>query len=223
MSDNVTIYTCPNGCHAGLTCPVKVTQTWSVDIHGEPVGPLDDGEPDCDCITEVPRCAKCGATAEEHVCRSFPVLSEADSRLGTVYVSVDGGQLAWYQRKFDPYIERVALNIDGLVDRIMLDGVRYFLNKNTFVAQGQVKGQLSLLDGFVFAANNSEEGKAMSSVLTCCACRQRVVMPAFSKGVCAICGVGIISANTPADAICQDCAKREHRCAHCGQFLKVGD
>lgn len=55
---------------------------------------------------------------------------------------------------------------------------------------------------------------------TCRACRHRIVMPAFSEGVCAICGTHILSANTPVDAICAECANREHRCAHCGRPLK---
>lgn len=56
--------------------------------------------------------------------------------------------------------------------------------------------------------------------ILCHACRHRLVMHAFSKGVCAICGAPIVSANTPVDAICAECAQREHLCSHCGRPLQ---
>jgi len=45
-------------------------------------------------------------------------------------------------------------------------------------------------------------------------------MPAFSEGICAVCGTHIVSANTPPDAVCLDCAKQNHLCVRCGRPLK---
>ena len=55
--------------------------------------------------------------------------------------------------------------------------------------------------------------------MLCKKCEHRVVLPAFSNGVCQICGKPIICCNTPADVICTDCAEKENRCEHCGEKL----
>ena len=38
---------------------------------------------------------------------------------------------------------------------------------------------------------------------TCKRCEHRIVMPAFSEGICSRCGARIVSSNTPCDRLCE--------------------
>lgn len=59
--------------------------------------------------------------------------------------------------------------------------------------------------------------------LLCTKCRGRIVLPAFSKGICKCCGASLVFANTPPDVLCPECAKKENRCMHCGATLKENE
>lgn len=50
----------------------------------------------------------------------------------------------------------------------------------------------------------------------CDKCRHRVVLPAFSHGVCENCGRPFVCPNSPADKLCLDCAIHLGRCVCCG-------
>lgn len=52
---------------------------------------------------------------------------------------------------------------------------------------------------------------------TCKACRDRVCMPAFSSGFCVRCNTVVLCVNTPADAVCINCAEKHNLCRHCGK------
>lgn len=56
--------------------------------------------------------------------------------------------------------------------------------------------------------------------LYCNECKSRIVMHAFSEGVCERCGRPIHNVNTPCDKLCLKCAKIKQRCAHCGKKLR---
>lgn len=56
--------------------------------------------------------------------------------------------------------------------------------------------------------------------MLCKKCEHRVVMPAFSDGICDVCGKPIVSPNTPADNICAECAEELNLCQHCGEPLE---
>lgn len=57
----------------------------------------------------------------------------------------------------------------------------------------------------------------------CHHCRHRIVMPAFSKGICQSCGKELVCTNTPPDVLCQECADSEKRCQHCGRQVEADD
>jgi len=140
--EEVYIYTCPNDCHAGLTCKAQVTQTWSVNLQGEPVTLIGSEEPDY--IYETPCCAKCGAVTDENACLAFPVISAKGVCLGTVYISTDNNTVAWYKRNEDPAAERVTLKQARNTLCVTLDGVCYYIDEDSFTSQEEVEGQLSL-------------------------------------------------------------------------------
>lgn len=54
---------------------------------------------------------------------------------------------------------------------------------------------------------------------TCKRCEHRIVMPAFSEGICSRCGARIVSSNTPCDRLCEPCAIKLGRCARCGLLI----
>lgn len=56
--------------------------------------------------------------------------------------------------------------------------------------------------------------------LLCPKCRRRIVLPAFSTGICKRCGISLVCANTPPDVLCSECAKKNNLCMHCGAALK---
>lgn len=153
MSEKVTIYVCPNGCHAGLTCAAETMQTWRVNAQCEPIEEIDSDEPDFDC--NMPHCAKCGEEADEIECYAWPLLSGEAERLGVVYVSVDRNDCVWVCWAGDCVTERIPCQ--DLTNGITLNGTRYYLNEDGFAPMKQVNGQLSLLDGSVYAVNGLEE------------------------------------------------------------------
>lgn len=58
--------------------------------------------------------------------------------------------------------------------------------------------------------------------LYCGRCQHRIVMPAFSTGVCAGCGKELVCPNTPPDRLCRSCAEHMGLCQACGGPLNAG-
>lgn len=92
---------------------------------------------------------------------------------------------------------------------------------------GEVRKYLDELGRFGVVVEGAKDGRHSvrlgqsnpdSGTLPLCPqCRSRIALCSFVWGVCSACGERILCSNTPADALCPDCAKKHQRCVHCGQ------
>ena len=55
--------------------------------------------------------------------------------------------------------------------------------------------------------------------LICKNCENRIVMHAFSEGMCEICDIKIISTHTPSDKVCNNCSLEFGVCYVCGKKI----
>ncbi|WP_289026705.1 hypothetical protein [uncultured Flavonifractor sp.] len=139
MMEMETIYVCPNGCHAKLTCEADISSTWHVDLWGGLVEMVDHERPDM--MFETPCCAECGAVAKELRCTTTPVLGEDGQQAGELYIEVgeDTG-FGYYLAEYDDTVSRVELSDGGF----SLDGVRYHRTEDGFVPRTELPGQETL-------------------------------------------------------------------------------
>lgn len=63
----------------------------------------------------------------------------------------------------------------------------------------------------------------MDGRIYCDKCSRRIVLDAFSEGLCGVCGHHIISSSMPCDILCFACAKKYNRCSHCGKELNENE
>lgn len=54
----------------------------------------------------------------------------------------------------------------------------------------------------------------------CQSCQRKVVMDAFTEGICEVCDEHHICSHTPCDKVCYNCANDFNLCESCGQTLK---
>ena len=57
-------------------------------------------------------------------------------------------------------------------------------------------------------------------MIYCKECKRKVVMHAFSDGICEVCKEIIQCTHTPSDKVCYDCAWNFNLCESCGKSLK---
>lgn len=58
-------------------------------------------------------------------------------------------------------------------------------------------------------------------MIYCKKCQRKVVMDAFSEGICEVCGDDITCAHSPSDKVCYNCASDFDLCKSCGKTLKT--
>ena len=144
MSKLEIIYACPHGCKARLICKCEVTQTWYIDVKGNPVEVESSDGPDF--FYETPRCSKCHAMAEEHRCKVIPV-SGVSGPVGLAYIPVDNGNTALLLRTGEnapDYAEPLSITQKNNEDTITIDGIVYILGNDGFFPRMELPGQENL-------------------------------------------------------------------------------
>lgn len=57
-------------------------------------------------------------------------------------------------------------------------------------------------------------------MIYCKKCQGKIVLHAFSEGICEVCSDDIYCSHTPADLVCHNCAEDFNLCESCGKQIK---
>ena len=144
MRPETTIYVCPNGCQAGLICDAKIDSVWNVDLFGNPVDIASYDSPDF--LYEFPRCAKCGAKAQELSCKTISVYDESSIAIGLVYTPNEGSNAFYFQALHSDRVE--LIKVHAVQDEISatIQGRLYHMTSEDegFFPKTELPGQESL-------------------------------------------------------------------------------